>query len=333
VGRERVRYGPSRRGVVAGLGAALARPVAGLAQQTERSKLLAILMNASETDPVAKAQMDSFSEALRNLGWTDRMLRIERRWSAGDPERARAYAAELAALVPDVIFTSSSLNLAAVRHATGVIPIVFASVSDPVGQGFVSSFAQPGGNITGFSLYDPPIAGKWLGLLKEIAPSLARVELMFRPESSPQSQFFLRALAEAAPSLGVTTGPAPIHEVADIEPAIARLAGPANGGLILPTDSFVALHHQLIVDLAIRYRAPTLSTYGGDALMSYTAPALDQFPMAAGYVDRILKGAKPADLPVQAPTRFQFVINLKTAKALGLTVPLTLQLSADQVIE
>jgi putative ABC transport system substrate-binding protein len=321
----------TRRTILAGLAATLAP--GAQAQQTGRTPLLAVLMNASEADPATKSLLAAFGEALGKLGWSDRNLHVEYRWSSGDRERARAYAMELVALAPNVIFAISTTNLAAVRRATGVIPIVFAQVSDPVGQGFVSSFAQPGGNITGFGSLDFTIASKWLGMLKEIAPSLARVFLMFRPESSPQSQFFLRSIEAAAPSFAVEAGAAPIEEVADIEPAMGHISSQPNGGLILPTDSFIALHHQLIVDLSLRYRLPTMSVYGGDALMEYVSVQVEQFRQAAGYVDRILKGTKPADLPVQAPTSYHFMINLRTAKALGITIAPSLLVRADEVIE
>jgi len=314
-------------------GAAIAAPRAGLAQQTERTPLLGVLMNATKTDSVAKESLAIFGDALGKLGWTDRNLRVEYRWNAANPELSRAYAAELVGLAPNVIFCATTINLTALRRATGTIPIVFTLVSDPVGQGFVSSLAQPGGNITGFSVYDFTIAGKWLGLLKEIAPGLARVALMFKPDSAPQSQFYLRSLEAAARSVAVDVVAAPIHDVADIEPAMARISSLPNGGLILPTDSFIGLHHQLIVDLAVRYRLPTISVYGGGALMEYIVVSSEQYRQAAGYVDRILKGAKPADLPVQEPTNFHFMINLKTAKALGLTVPPMLLARADEVIE
>ncbi|HXQ49620.1 MAG TPA: ABC transporter substrate-binding protein [Stellaceae bacterium] len=324
----------SRRSFVAFVsGATFLGPHAGYTQQADRTRLLAVLMNASDSASVPGSLLATFHEALGKLGWTERTLRLETRWSAADPERARSYAAELVALGPDVILAVSTTNLAAMRRATGKIPIVFLQVSDPVGQGFISSLAQPGGNITGFSPLDFTVAGKWVGLLKEVAPELARVSLMFRPESSPQSQFFMRSLEAAAPHFAVEALAAPVHEVADIEPAMARISSQPNSGLILPTDSFIALHHQPIIDLAVHYRLPTISVYGGGALMEYNADQTEQYRQAAGYIDRILKGTKPADLPVQGATKFKFLINLKTAKVLGLTIPPTLLARADEVIE
>jgi len=242
--------------------------------------------------------------------------------------------------MPDVILASSTTNLTAIRQATSTIPVVFVQISDPVTQGLVASLAKPGGNVTGFSMYEFSIGGKWLGLLKEIAPDLTRVAVMFNPETSPQSEFYVPAIEAAALSLGVQVTAIPVHATADIVPGLERFARQPNGGLILPTDSFTNLRGKLIADVAIRHRLPMMSANQGrerqGELLYYgisNANVLDQHKQAAGYVDRILKGAKPGDLPVQNADRYTLVLNLKTAKALGLTVPPTLLALATEVIE
>jgi putative tryptophan/tyrosine transport system substrate-binding protein len=261
------------------------------------------------------------------------------RWSAGDAGLARTYAAQLIGLMPDVILASSTTNLMVIRQATSTVPVVFVAVSDPVAQGFVASMRQPGGNLTGLSIYEFSTGGKWLDLLKQVAPGLARVAVMFNPETSPQSRFFMQAIEAAAPSLGVQAIATPVRTTADIEPALASFARQPNGGLLLPTDTFTVLRVSLIADLAARYGLPSIgpgtnfAKIGGLLEYGTSIDAAGQMRQAASYVDRILKGSKPGDLPVQAPTNYRLVINLKTAKALGLTIPETLLATADEVIE
>ena len=239
----------------------------------------------------------------------------------------------------DVILASSTTNLMEVRQATSTVPVVFLQISDRVSQGFVASMRRPGGNLTGFSNYEFSIGGKWLDLLKEVSPDLARVAVMFNPDTSPQSKFFIQAIKAAAPSHGLQAIVVPVRAALDIEPALANFARQSNGGLLLPTDSFTVLRYSLIADLAIRNCLPSIAPQSGFAkdggLMEYgtTINLVDQYRQAAGYVDRILKGSKPGDLPVQGPTRYDLVVNLKTAKALGLTIPETLLATADEVIQ
>jgi len=329
-----------RREFIAGLGSAAAWPLAASAQQAGRVRRVGVLMNGAATTAVYQSALDAFIQGLRELGWTESQnLRIDVRWSAGDAAVARLYAGQLIGLMPDVILAASTNNLVVVRQATRTVPIVFVSVSDPVAQGFVASVRQPGGNITGFSAYEFSVGGKWLDLLKKFAPGLTRVAVMFNPDTSPQSKFFVQAIEAVAPSLGVQAIAVPVRAAADIEPAVAGFARVPNGGLILTTDSFTELYLSLISDLAGRYHLPSISyeepfaRAGG--LMAYgtNVDLVAHYRQAAGYVDRILKGAKPGDLPVQAPTHYRFVINMKTAKSLGLTVPLPLLGLADEVIE
>jgi putative ABC transport system substrate-binding protein len=273
------------------------------------------------------------------LGWTEAQnLHIDVRWNAGDAELSRIYAAQLIGLMPDVILASSTTNLTVIRQATSTVPVVFLLVSDPVAQGFVASLTRPGGNITGFANYEFSIGGKWLDLLKEAAPELARVAVLFNPDTSPQSTFFMRSIESAASSLGVRALAAPVRATADIEPALESFARQPNSGLIVPTDSFLSLRLKLIADLVVRNRLPAISVYAefpkDGGLMYYSTVNLDgQFRQAATYVDRILKGAKPDDLPIQLPTKYELVINLKAAKALGLKISEAFLLRADEVIE
>jgi putative ABC transport system substrate-binding protein len=266
-------------------------------------------------------------------------VRIEVRWNAGDAQLARIYAAQLIGLQPDAILAASTTNLIAVREATSAVPVVFTQVSDPVAQGFVTSVTRPGGNLTGFSQYEFSIGGKWLDLLKEAAPGIARVAVMFNPETSPQSKFFMRAVEAAASSLGVKVVMAAVGTTADIEPAIESFAREPNGGLMLPTDSFTRLRLNLIAELANRHRLPAIATNddfpkeGGLMYYGSNVNLPDTFRQAASYVDRILKGTKPGDLPVQLADKYTLVINLKTAKALGLNIPLPLTGLADELIE
>jgi putative tryptophan/tyrosine transport system substrate-binding protein len=329
-----------RREFIAGLGSAAAWPVVARAQQAEQVRRVGVLMNGAATEAIGQARVAGLVQELRQLGWTEgRNLRVDVRWNGGDAQLARIYAAQLIGLMPDLILASSTTNLTVIRRATSTIPVVFISVTDPVAQGFVASVTKPGGNITGFAFTEFSIAGKWLGLLKQIAPGVSRVGILFNPETSPQSKFYTSAAESAASSLDMHVVTLPVRATADIEPALENFASQPNGSLILPTDTFTRLRGQLIADLAIRYRLPTIgdssdSTQGG--LMSYgvtEANHTNQFRQAATYVDRILKGAKPGDLPVQSADRYTLIINRNTAKALGLTIPETLLATADEVIQ
>ena len=329
-----------RRQFIVGLGGAAAWPMVARAQQPGQVRRIAVLMNGVATGGQDQSYLAAFIEGMRQLGWTEgQNLRIDVRWNAGDAELSRIYAAQLIGLMPDVVLASSTTNLTVIRQATGTVPVVFVLVSDPVAQGFVASVRQPGGNVTGFSMYEFSIGAKWLDLLKKVAPSLARVAVMFNPDTSPQSKFFMQAIEVAAPSLGVQAIAVRVRATADIEPAFENFARQPNGGLMLPTDSFTRLRQMLIFDLAARYRLPSIGAdqrfaeEGG--LMEYSSitNAIGQFRQAANYVDRILKGSKAGDLPVQAPDKYTFAINLKTAKALGLTIPETLLATADEVIQ
>ena len=329
-----------RREFITLLGGAAAWPLAARAQQPDRLRRVGVLMNAAATDTEYQSYLAAFLQGLRQLGWIEgQNLRLDVRWNAGDAGLARTYAAQLIGLMPDVILAGSTVNLTVVQQATSTVPVVFVQVADPVTQGFIASVRQPGGNITGFSYLEFSLGGKWLDLLKELAPGLARIAFMFNPDAAPNSKFFIPVVETAAASLGAQVIAAPVQATSDIEATLVRLARQPNGGLLLFGDSFMRLHQKLIVDLTGRYRLPSISAQSGFAkeggLMDY-GPSTDlagQFRQAATYVDRILKGSKPGDLPVQAPDRYRLVINLKTAKALGLTVPLPLLGLADEVIE
>jgi putative ABC transport system substrate-binding protein len=321
------------------LGGAAAWPLAAGAQQGDRVRRIGILLSAAATEVEYQGYLAAFVQEMRRLGWSEgQNLRPDVRWNAGDAVLSHTYAAELIRLRPDVIMTHSSVNLAAVEQATKTIPIVFVVVSDPVTQGFVPNIRQPGGNVTGFSTTEFSLGGKWLNLLKEIAPGLKRVAVLFNPDTTPYFKFFLPVFDAAVGPLGVQVIPLPMLTESGIESALTEFARESNGGLMLLGDSFTRLHHKEIADLAGRYRLPSiapngLASVGG--LMDY-GPTFDlarHFGQAATYVDRILKGTKPGDLPVQTPTNYKLVINLKTAKALGLNVPLPLRGLADEVIE
>jgi putative ABC transport system substrate-binding protein len=331
-----------RREFIAGLGSTVAWPLVAQAQQGGPMRRVGVLMNGVATESPLTSYLAAFSEALRRAGWAEgQNLRIDIRWNAGDAELARTYAAQLIGLLPDVILTSSTTNLTVVRQATSTVPIVFVQVSDPVAQGFVPNLTHPGGNITGFSQYEFSIAGKWLDLLKQIAPGLARVAVMFNPETAPQSKFFMQAAETAAQALGMRAIAIPVRASAAIEPALEHFASEPNGGLLLPTDTFTRLRDELIIDAALRRHLPAIGTgvdfakHGG--LLGYISASydnlLEEFRRAAAYVDRILRGAKPGDLPIQQENRYTLAINLKTARTLGLTIPLTLLAIADEVIE
>ena len=318
-------------------GAAVAWPLAARAQQPERVRRIGVLMNVAAADPNGQAQVAAFLQALQQLGWDEgRNVWIDTRWGENDVERDRRYATELFALAPDVILAAGTLSVAALRRVTRTLPIVFVGVSDPVGAGLVDALARPGGNVTGFMIFEYSSSGKWLELLKEVAPRLMRVAVL-RDSANPAGIAQFGAIQAVAQSLGVELRPVDTRDAGEIERAIASFARAANGGLIVTPGASVSAHHDLIVMLAARYKLPAVYSSRpmviGGGLICYGPDIADQFRQAAGYVDRILKGEKPADLPVQAPVKYELVINLKTAKALGLTVPPTLLARADEVIE
>ena len=308
-------------------GAAAAWPLAARAQQADRVPKVAVILGIHESDPEAQGRIATFRQALQELGWIEgRNVRIDVRYSGGDADRARAFAAELLDLMPDVVLAHSSLTLGPLRQATQTVPIVFVQVLDPVGAGFVPSLARPGGNITGFTSFEYEMSGKWLALLKEIAPRIAGVAVLTH-SAFAAGPGQLRVLQSVAPSLGVQIYPIDVQHAAEIERALGEIVRQANVGMIVTTSAFATVHRELIVALAARHRLPAVYPYrfyatsGG--LASYGIDSGDLYRRAAGYVDRILKGAKPADLPVQQPTKFELVVNLKTAKALGLTCAAT----------
>jgi putative tryptophan/tyrosine transport system substrate-binding protein len=317
-------------------GAAAAWPLAARPQQTERIRRIGALMLISEADPRSEGYIASFRQRLQELGWVDgRNTTIDIRWGAGDSASFRRYAAELAALAPDVVLASGGPSVVALKEISPTMPIVFVAVTDPVGAGIVASLARPRGNITGFTLFEYGIAAKWLELLKEIAPGVTRVAVLRDPTNTAGIGQF--AAIQTVTPMGIELSVAGLQKVGEIEQAIAEFAPGSNGGLVVTASQFGATYPNLIVELAARHKLPAVYplryfvTSGG--LMSYGPDFVGQFRQAAGYIDRILKGEKPADLPVQAPTKYELVINLKTAKALGLTVPLTLLARADEVIE
>ena len=328
-----------RRELLAALGgAAVAWPLTASAQP-ERVKRIGVLVNLAADDPESAARNAAFLQSLQQLGWTDgRNLQIEYRWGAGDSERTRKFAAELVALAPDVILTTGAVTLGPLQQVSRTVPIVFVNVTDPVGGGFVASLGRPGGNATGFTSIEYGMSGKWLELLKEIAPRVTRAAVIRDPTfASGIGQ--LGAIQSVAPSLGVEVSPigVGVRDIGGVERAIAAFARSPNGGLIVTTNASAAVHRDLIIALAARHRLPAVYPYRyyvtGGGLISYGPVTVDQYRRAAGYVDRILKGEKPADLAVQAPTKYELVINLKTAKALGLDVPASVLARADEVIE
>jgi putative ABC transport system substrate-binding protein len=316
----------------------VAWPLAAGAQQPPRVRRLGVLMQSDESDPRAKAQLATFVQGLRKLGWVDgQTMHMDVRWSGGDAERARALATELIGLPPDAILSSSTLNLTALVRQAPTIPIVFTLVGDPVAQGFVSNLAHPGGDITGFSTYEFSIGGKWIDLIRQAVPDLTHVAFIFNPDTSPQNNFVLGSIKSAAPSLGIEVTAAPIHDPEGLARAIESTSHKPHGGLVLGNDPFLQVRRQLTVELAARYRLPVIAgdRYFAEAggLMSYSYDDETMFRQASVYIDRILKGAKPGDLPVQLPTKFSLVINVKTAKALGIEIPTNLLLTADDFIE
>ena len=318
-------------------GAAAAWPLAARAQQRERMRRIGVLLNLGSDDQEGQTRNAAFLQALQELGWTvGRNIRIDYRWGAGNAELYRKHAADLVALAPDIILTNGTSTIGPVLQTTRTVPIVFVNVTDPVAGGFMESLARPGGNATGFASAEYGMAGKWLELLKQIAPHVKHAAVIRNPRVASGSGQF-GAIQAVAPFLGMETNPIDARDAGDIERGITSLAGSSNAGLIVTANGATLVHRDLIIRLAAKFKLPAVywqrvfATSGG--LMSYGDDANDQYRRAADYVDRILKGEKPADLPVQAPTKFELVVNLKTAKALGLTIPDTLLATADEVIE
>ena len=313
---------------------------AGRASTTERPHAARRRVHESgKGDPEGERSVAAFRSGLEQLGWFEgRNIAVNYRWSPGaDTKGIRDVAADIVASKPDVILASATDGLAAFRETTRTIPIVFVSVSDPVGQGFVTSLARPGANITGFTAFEFSMGGKWIETIKELAPSIVRFAVVFNPKTAPYFALFMKSIEDAAATFGVNAVAAPVDDIAEVEPAIASLARGPAGGLIFPSDSFSSVHRKAIIPLAARYRMPAIYAWrefapdGG--LVTYGIDRIDLYRRAAPYVDRILRGTNPAELPVQQPTKFELVINTKTAKALGLTVPPTLLARADEVIE
>jgi len=319
-------------------GSVVAWPLAARAQQGERVRRIGILMGVAD-DAETKAWLVTFNQRLEQLGWqSGRNLQIDERWTAGDPERNQRFAGELIAMQPDAVFAFSSVAVAALQRENRSVPIVFTAISDPVGSGFAQSLARPGGNATGFTNFVPTMAAKWLEVLKEIAPQVQHAALLFNPQTAPYvSEYYRGPFEAAAPAFGVRAIVAVVGEMSDIEAAMTALAREPGGGLVLPPDNFSYVHRKMIFALAARHRLPAVYPFrfmareGG--LVSYGVDLGETFPRAAEYINRILGGARPADLPVQAPTKFELVINLKTANQLGLSVSPTLLARADEVIE
>jgi putative ABC transport system substrate-binding protein len=318
-------------------GAAAAWPLAARAQQAEQMRRIGVLIGQAADDADGKARLAAFERGLQQLGWTDgRNVRIDTRWGGGDADSMRRYAAELVALAPDVILAGGTAAVGILLQATRTVPVVFASVADPVGAGYVDSVARPGGNATGFLLFEYGISGKWLELLKEIAPGVTRVAVI-RDAAIAAGIGQLGAIQSVAPSFGVELTPLNVRDAAEIERTVTVFAKSSKGGLILTGSTLALVHRDLIITLAARHKLPAVYNsrlyVASGGLISYGPDFTDQYRQAAGYVDRILKGEKPGDLPVQAPTKYELLINLKTAKALGLDVPPTLLARADEVIE
>jgi putative ABC transport system substrate-binding protein len=319
-------------------GSAIAWPLGALAQQAGPMRLIGVLMGFVESDPAGQSAVAGLRSALTKLGWTEGSnLRIELRWGDGDPDMLRTFAKELVDLRPDALLGGSTAVTSALARETRTIPIVFTVVADPIGSGFVASLAHPGGNITGFTAVDPAMGGKWLQLLKEIAPLTVRAALLFNPSTAVPIQLFMPSIQAAASSFAVQASAAPVHAKDEIEDVIAAQARNPGGGLIVMPDSFNTNNRDLIVALAARYGVP--ASYAQDifaqagGLIAYSSVWIESYREGAGYIDRVLKGAKPADLPVQAPTKFELLINMKTAKALGLEVSAKLLSLANVVIE
>jgi putative ABC transport system substrate-binding protein len=326
-----------RRECITFLGGAAAWPLAATAQQGGRLRRIGVLTPYDENDPVFKARLSALTQALAGFGWTDgRNVRIDLRWTGGDSNRLRARAQELVSLQPDIILTNGTPATVAVQRETQTISIVFANVSDPVTSGIVPRLNRPSGNITGFANFEPSMGGKWLELLSEIAPGLKRVAMMFNPDTAPVSTY-MPSFQTAARSLKVTSITAPVHGDGEIETSIIALGREPGGGLIVMPDGFMVAHRAPLILAAARNNVPAVyhnSDYAREGgLLSYAPDPLDDFRRAASYVDRILRGEKPGDLPVQFPTKFEMVVNRKTASALGLAIPPSILLRADEMIE
>jgi putative ABC transport system substrate-binding protein len=327
-----------RRAFIAGLGSATAWPVVARAQQDGRMRRVGVLMPNDEADLEAQVRFQAFRQGFADLGWVEgRNVRIDVRWTAGHADRFVTAAQELVALKPDVVVAVNTPAVQAFRRETQTIPIVFSGVTDPIGQGILQRLARPEGNITGFMTYEASLGGKWLGLLKEVAPAVKRVAILFNPTTAPYFNFFLPNMESAAAALGMVAIRMPVQSTLEIDRAIGDFAREPNGGLSNVPDGFLTAYRERIVALAEQYRLP--SAFGGDywakngALLSYGPDLLEGQRGTASYVDRILRGAKPADLPAQAPVKYRLGVNLKTARTLGLTVSNALQLLADEVIE
>jgi putative ABC transport system substrate-binding protein len=329
-----------RREVIAVIGGAAAWPFGVCAQQAGRMWRIGLLMLVAEIDPQAQAELTAFATELRHLGWIEgQNIRIDQRWANGDVGRLQALAAELVDLKPDLLVGQGSAALAALQQATRTLPIIFADVTDPVSQGFVESLARPGANTTGFAMFELSMGEKWLDLLKKLTPATERVAVLSNPvtPSAPFGKLYFQSISEAAPRFGIKPFPMEVDNKADLERRLSDLAGELNSALIVLIDAFTYVHRDLIIEQAARHRIPAIYTVSffaeAGGLASYGVDLAAQFGQAATYVDRIFKGTKPADLPVQQPTKFKLVINLKAAKGLGITIPQSLLVTADEVME
>jgi len=327
----------NRRAFITSVAAILAAPFAVEAQQSERLRRIGVLMNRAADDPQGQARIAAFAQVLQQSGWSNgRNVRIDIRWGENDVDRESRYAVELVALAPDVILAAGTQSVAALQKATRTLPIVFVAVSDPVGAGFVDNLARPGGNTTGFMLFEYSLSGKWLELLKQAVPVVKRAAVL-RDAANPAGIAQFGAIRAAESSLALDVSPIDVHDASEIERAVAAFARSANGGLIVTPSATVSAHRALIIRLAARHKLPAVYAYRSDVadggLISYGPNLVDQFRSGASYVDRILKGEKPTNLPVQAPAKYELVINLKTAKALGLTIPQSLLVRADEIIQ
>jgi putative tryptophan/tyrosine transport system substrate-binding protein len=326
-----------RRRFITLLGATAAWPLAARAQQANRVAHIGVLMGIGDGDPEAKPRVEAFQKGLEELGWTEgRNVRVDYRWTAGDPDRTLLFAREIFELNPDVILVHSSPAVAALRQLTSKIPMVFVLIADPIGSGFVESLAHPGGNVTGFMNAEAPMAGKWLGLIMEIVPNIKHVAVVYNPRTSPYRSY-LREFDASARQVGVQSIPTPVLDAAELERALQALGQQPDSAFFVVPDVFMQVHRTLIIRLAEQFRLPAIYPYrffptsGG--LLSYGFDTVVVFRQAASYVDKILKGTKPADLPVQAPSTFKMIVNLKAARAIGLTIPESFLVRADEVID
>ena len=315
-----------RRAFIAALGGAAAWPLAAQAQQNERVRRIGLLMNFPEADTEGNARLVAFLQRMRELGWSDgHNLKLEARWSGADIDRMRTFAREIVVQQPDLIVAVGTPATSAVMRETSTIPIVFTQVSDPIGGGIVTNLARPGGNVTGFTLFEFSIGSKWLQTIKQIAPNVTRVAVLFNPTTAPYAPLYLRSVEDGTSSFAVDFSTLPLQDAVELEPTIKTFAATPNSALLVLTDTFTTVNRDRIIALAAEYRLPALYPYrffaqsGG--LVSYGVDTLEQYPRAAAYADRVLKGEKPGDLPIQQPTKYELVINLKTARTLGLTIP------------